>query len=286
MATIDGIIEKIRETNPEIQPVPQTVVKNTIAMQGLCMKKEGSSIAPCIYIDEILASDISDEEAAAQILEIYNQADMDIDPLIFMDKEFVLNNIYLGLQRKDDDCKYLTRESPWDGIIAYMYIRSEAEDGSGCSVKVTERILECAGIDVSLAWSTAEKATCSEIDIKSLLEIFGELDDLGIDVDEDMDKESCEPPLYVASNRIRLNGAAVALNEEYIKNWAEEHSYNKIVLIFSSVHEVLILPADDNTDLNKISAMIQDVNNTQVKAVEQLADRAYIINFDTDTSTI
>ena len=272
MATLEGIIAKIKESNPEIQPVPQTVVKNTVTIQGLCMKTDTSNISPCIYIDKmILDSDISDEDAASQIVAIYNQTGIDIDPSVLTDREFVLNHLYVGLQRKDDECTYITRQSPWDEIIEYMYMRGQSKDGSSYSVKITEGLLKCTGIEENFAWGTAEKATLGEIKIQSLLDVFAG----GVD---SMELENVVPPFYVASNTSRVNGAAVALNQDFIREWALEHDYKKLVLIFSSIHEALLLPVEDETDLNIFNEMIQEVNSKQVDEVEQLADKAFIIN--------
>lgn len=272
MATIEGIILKIKEVRPEFNPMVQNVVKNTVPMTGLCFPSEQSNVAPIVYIDRMLSDEVSDDDAVAQIIKILNYNMLDLDINRYMNRDYILSNIYLGLQRADDNCNFLTRESPWDDIIEYMYIRDVTCDGSTYSAKVTEELLENVGIDISEAWVTAQKATCDEIDIQSLLEIFGAA------IPE---SKLCEyvPPFYVASNALRINGAAVALNEEYIRKWADDHNFHKVVIIFSSIHEALLLPIEKNEfDLEDISNMMKEVNATQVDEVEQLADKAYILN--------
>ena len=272
MATIEGIILKIKEVKPELHPVVQNVVKNTVQMTGLCLKSEQSNVAPIVYIDRMLSDEVSDEDAATQIIEILNHNTLDLDISRFRNRDYILSNIYLGLQRADDNCNYLTKESPWDNIIEYMYIRDVTGDGSSYSVKVTDSLLENAGIDVLEAWSAAKKATCNEIDIQSIMEVFGEIFP---------ESKLCEfvLPFYIASNALKVNGAAVALNEEYIRKWACDHDFHKVVIIFSSIHEALLLPVEENEfDLEDISNMMKEVNATQVDEVEQLSDKAYILN--------
>ena len=271
MATLEGIMNTITEMRPELHPVSQDVVKNTVTMKGLCLKTEGSNIAPCIYVDSYLDSDISDEEAAEQIIATYNQSGIDIDPNLFLCKDYILEHTYVGLQRRDEGCAYITRESEWPDIIEYMYVRAKAESGEACSVKITDALLTNIGIEADELWLRAEEATKAEISIQSMAEALG-LTDM---CDTEMDV-----PFYIISNTLRVNGAATALNGDYIREWARKKGFaeGKLVLIFSSIHEALILPATDEMDLDYFDTMIREVNSTEVQPQEQLADKAYIIN--------
>jgi len=51
----------------------------------------------------------------------------------------------------------------------------------------------------------------------------------------------------------------------------------KIVVLPSSVHEMLLVPYTEEMSLEDFSAMVSEVNNTEVRPEERLTDRAYII---------
>ena len=99
MATINGIISIIKEKYQYLTPDIQTIVKNTVPMTGLCLRTANSNTAPCIYIDNLINSSVSDEDAVEHIMHIYHSAKLNIDlSLFYLSKSPRYN--FLGLQRK------------------------------------------------------------------------------------------------------------------------------------------------------------------------------------------
>lgn len=273
MATINGIISIIKEKYQYLNPDVQTIVKNTVPMTGLCLRTANSKMAPCIYIDNLLNSSISDEEAVEHIMHIFHSAKLNIDLSLLYDKNYLLSHIYLGLQRYDTSCNYITRPSDWDGIIEYMYLRGKSDSGY-YQVKMTEALLKEANIPAELAWHVAETNTHAEIHIESMEQVISHLTDC-----DEFDSLPCTN-MWVVSNQHRINGAAVVKNIEHIKSWAIKQGYatDGLILIFSSIHEAILVPAQSAT-LDEISEMIKAVNNECVEATEQLATQAYLLKF-------
>ena len=52
---------------------------------------------------------------------------------------------------------------------------------------------------------------------------------------------------------------------------------NKIVVLPSSVHEMLLVPYTEEIDLDTFSDMVGQVNSSEVDPTERLVDRAFII---------
>lgn len=52
---------------------------------------------------------------------------------------------------------------------------------------------------------------------------------------------------------------------------------NKIVVIPSSIHEMMFLPWDEEIDERYMDEMIQGVNDILVSPVEQLGNKSYIM---------
>lgn len=84
------------------------------------------------------------------------------------------------------------------------------------------------------------------------------------------------PPLYILTNTYQTNGATVLLYDNLLKELSDLFEKDLIILP-SSIHEVLILPADENDrkNLSHYTAMVKEVNASQLQDDEILSDHAY-----------
>ena len=80
--------------------------------------------------------------------------------------------------------------------------------------------------------------------------------------------------LYLLTNQRGYNGAATILYEGVLEKFAEEVGKD-LILLPSSVHEVLLLPDGGYSDYEALSALVQAVNETQVRREEWLSDHVY-----------
>lgn len=97
----------------------------------------------------------------------------------------------------------------------------------------------------------------------------------GYDYDECMKVLSDNVPMYVLSNRNRVEGAACMLYSSLFREFADAVN-SSFYIIPSSIHELLLLP-DENLDerSGEIKGMIRDINDTQVKPEEILSYSLY-----------
>ncbi len=72
-------------------------------------------------------------------------------------------------------------------------------------------------------------------------------------------------------------GASAIINKERLSDYCHEIDINKIVVIPSSIHEMLFLPWDEEIDERYMDEMIQEVNDTLVSPIEQLGNKSYIM---------
>lgn len=84
-------------------------------------------------------------------------------------------------------------------------------------------------------------------------------------------------PMYAVSNKSRIKGASSILNKEALAEFGRMKNTSKVVVLPSSIHEMLILPYTEEVDMEMLNCMVEDVNATQVDPTEQLADRAFLI---------
>lgn len=82
--------------------------------------------------------------------------------------------------------------------------------------------------------------------------------------------------MYVLTNKEKIFGASVILDEEFMKTITEK--IPNCIIIPSSVHELLVLNASPSLSRESLTEMIQDVNANCVQKTDYLSDHPYIYN--------
>lgn len=251
-------------------------IKNGVELEGIRIMT-ASNIAPVIYTDSIIRSaeeeNKSLDDVVAAIINIYeshNTINIDVNRLF--ERDFILNSIYIGLQKTSTE-DIEKKDCDLDGIEEYLYIRGESDSDGRYSIKATEAILECANISEVEAWEQAEANTNAETKIQNMAEIMAEF--MGDEYAEEMSDENF---MFVISNKSRFRGASGILNKKVLENFGAKYHTNKIVVIPSSIHEMIIVPYTEKVSLDEFSEMVGEVNNTQVDPTERLTDKAYIVS--------
>ena len=80
--------------------------------------------------------------------------------------------------------------------------------------------------------------------------------------------------MYILSNPSKMFGAASVLDTETIPKVCDIMG-DDVFIIPSSIHEVLVIPMSSDISLAALSAMVQQVNATQVPPEEVLSNHAY-----------
>ena len=272
MITIEALKQELETRGYTVHV--QEVVKNGVKLTGLTLRSTARDrIAPCIYIDRML-TEFSNPVSAADTVEhtIASTKAININPDGIITRENILKNAHIALQRESEQ-ELIKRRSSLEGIEEYVFIQGDTTPENMWSVKLLPNHLSLIDITEDEVWAAAERNTFNdeEFTINTMQSILAELTDM--DVFPDM-----EMPMYIISNKRKHNGAVQIFNREAVKKWADERGYKRLILIPSSLHEIIVIPADDNNmNLEELSNMVREVNDTQVDPTEQLGDRAYII---------
>lgn len=189
----------------------------------------------------------------------------------FNDPEWILDHITVALQRTSDDA-LIKRPCDLDGIEQYLILKGE-KDGSCYSVKVVPVLLSNVGIDENTAWERALENLSADTQITSLGKVLSEI--TGMPFDDEIDRTA---KFHVITNSQKCKGAACIMNRKAIRAFTQNYNTNMLFVLPSSVHEMMIAPYDSSLDLDELSAMVKEINETQVAPEERLTDRAYIIN--------
>lgn len=81
--------------------------------------------------------------------------------------------------------------------------------------------------------------------------------------------------LFVVANKERLYGANALLLPEVIKEYEELSDRDVIYIIPSSIHEIILVPADEDFTQEELLEMIQNVNDTDLNKTNVLSYSLY-----------
>lgn len=189
----------------------------------------------------------------------------------FNDPEWILDHITIALQRSSEE-EIVKRPSDLDGIEQYLILSGE-QDGSFYSVKVVPVLLSNVGITEEQAWDRALENLSMDTQITSLGKVLSDM--MGFAYDGSMDSGM---RFHVITNSRKCKGAATIMNRNALRAFTQKYRTNMLFVLPSSIHEMMIAPYDSSLNLDELSAMVKEINETQVALEERLTDRAYILS--------
>ncbi|MBE5885995.1 MAG: hypothetical protein E7284_06270 [Lachnospiraceae bacterium] len=278
MDRMDMIIAQLKEKGYDA--VAHDVIKNGVTKHGISIRED--RIAPCIYLDDLLAKapDVELDDLVTQIINIYeNRKNIDIDLDEILSKDYILSHLYIALQRSSDE-PLIKRDCELEGIEEYLLIKGQSVEQGSWSIKLNQGILDRAELSLDEAWAAGEANTFAPnaTVIKSMLDVMNDMFDC--DFEEELGNPAI--PMYVISNRTNTQGAVQVLDKKAVTEFARKHNASKLIILPSSTHEmIIVIPADDEElDLSQFESMVTEVNATQVTPEERLTNRAYILHID------
>ncbi len=274
--TREMLIEELNKLGYEAYP--WDVTKNSIQMQGIRIKSDHDA-DPIIYTEELIAkgeaSGLSVLEVSANIIKIYERNkgfDFDIEQL--SDRDFVLPRLFIGIQKVSQENLVKRPCEELDGLECYLFLRSRNEKGT-YSIRLSPESLSLAAVTAEEAWAQALKNVEEATTVENLRKVISEMTG-----DAYSEGETESTPLYVISNKERSYGASSILNKKALTDFAGKFGVSRIIVLPSSIHEMLLIPCPAEADLEIYSDIVSDVNDLQVAPQERLTDRAYILDFE------
>lgn len=279
MITRENIIKRLTQKYPQYSFIPTEVTKNGyVRLKDICVI-DNSPIAPTIYTDDIIkrCQDNLEEavEIISNIIKQHQAPDSDLSKL--QDKDFILSRIRIGVQKESKEELVKCSVPEYPGMEAYLYFAEHSDNHDMWSIKIKNDLLATAGIDEDKAWCIAEKHTFEATMLQSMTEVLAEM----LDADFSpclAELTPCE--MYVISNRDKCKGVAGILNHDLLRNFASKHNCKSLCVLDSSIHEAILVPLHAEYSINEFTAMVREVNSTQVAPEDVLVDRAYVIEFD------
>ena len=305
------IKEKIEEKlGDQCKVVPQNVTKNNgIRLQGLMISSKESNVSPTIYMNHFYERYQGDEmtldDTVSEILHIYHHHKLNhhIKMESFLEFSQARKKIFFKLINTEANWELLKDVPHRDFLdlsIVYVY-EVKGERLGNASITIRNSHLDAWKISEEELHEAAEKNTpqMHPYHIESLHKVMQEIcmeqwkEQAQSNVEESEDEADMmnlimnmqdDCGMYVLSNKTRMFGAACMLYDNIIKDFSTACGKNLMILP-SSIHEILMLPVEDSSDADHFKQCVMDVNRTQLEAEDILSDSVYYYNLEIDELT-
>ena len=263
---------------------------NGVLKEVLHVRQQGSDCIPCFYTEELYRSYCMGENEAGLAEQLVNIVKGECETVKeqvshFLSNEWMADHLFIRLvhyEENEENLKeavylryldfacvvYVLTESGEDGVKSFLlpaHIWDTLELGTieECFSSLIENTKRLFPED--MAYISAEEAEESIPGVRAISVTIR-----WSEFTEELQQEC----LYVVTNHRRINGAAVLLYPEMLKQLGERYGGDYYV-IPSSIHEVLLLKATGDEQAERLNGMVREVNETHVAPEERLSDHVY-----------
>lgn len=269
----------------------RTVEKNNgIALTGLFALGKGANISPTVYLEPfyyaVTEGRTDFEQAVSDIAGVYEKYGIDkpVDVSALTEYEKVKGKIRAGLVNTEMNADLLVAvpHREYMDLSMICLIVFDSEDGSHGSITIRREHLKLWGVTEQELFAQAKSnmAAADDMEVTGVSEIFRE--SVGDEAAEEIGvMERDAVPMYVVTNKKHLYGAVAMLNQKIMKKAAEIIKRDFMILP-SSVHEILVLPAPDETEeISNMACTVKEVNAAEVWDNEILSNHVYRYDYRT-----
>lgn len=262
---------------------------NGLLLDGICIEQPGDLIAPTIYLNSYYQEYEKGrplEEICHLVLETYwsRCSFPHLDPSMFRDFDRLRDKVVYRLINAQSNqelldeipyipyldlavifCIYLVEneKEQMTALIRNSHLKLwdiTIQDLEECGAQNTPRLLPCTV--KSLSQVIMESSSDPEEPLIQSPDFF------------DSKEDFYDFPLYVLTNQKNLYGAACIRYPDAIKNFADSRN-SDVLILPSSIHEVLITADTPEVDYDLISHIVFDINQSDVPVEDRLSNQVY-----------
>lgn len=260
------------------------VMKNNgVILNGLTVMGEQCNISPTIYLNTFYeayeSGSMTIGNVVDEVMDTYerNKLKQSVDMEYFMKYENIKDKLIYKLVHREKN-QELLEDVPHVKVhdLAVVFQCLVAEEAMGnATILIHNAHLKLWGVRKERLYqdAIANAPSLQPYEITPMSEIIRQL----LEVEEELPIEEGSIPMYVLSNKARLFGASCILYPDVLKDFADELE-SDLYILPSSVHEVILLPADGTEDVENLRRMVCDINETQLRVEEVLSDNVYFYN--------
>lgn len=239
---------------------------------GMIVKRNGEAVVPALNLDDFFRQYLHGAELRglmrhmAEIVKVGNDR---FDISWIRNYENIRNHLCVrvcGMERNMDVLKTVPYRNTED-IAMTCHIMLDGSDGETAGIMVTKEMCSHYGIDEDSlfrdALNSSRRLLPPHMDtIRNILH-----SQIGINT-------TAGEKMLVLTNRNKIYGAAVIFYPGILRMAAYILKKNVIILP-SSIHEVILIPEEENTDCRQLESLVCEINRTQVSEDERLSDHVY-----------
>lgn len=269
----------------------QSVTKNNgKRLDGLVLSEKKNSVSPTIYLNpyyEEYQSGMDIQEIVEDVRRVYdeNKDCFSIRPEQLEDFTQIKGKILCKLIHCEQN-KDLFHDTPYESyldlaLVCYLYL-GETDFGQFTAV-IHKEHLNTWKITQEELFSIAKQNTPNVLParIQPMKEVIKEIIQASRvgGFEEELlpcisEAEVEAPPLYVLSVRHGMNGAVSMTYAGILEAFAEKQQAD-IIILPSSIHEVLLIPELEKLEYKDLRDMVRCINRSQVPEEDRLSDEIY-----------
>ena len=251
-----------------------------LAYDGMTVVRSGQRAAAAVnltafydmYQEGRTAGDIIHEMADVAVMQAPQ-----MEYSVFSDYEAAKDRLFIRVTNKETNADVLAgmpHKEVEDLAITYHVLVNHDQNGIA-SAPVTDDLLRHYGVTAEQlhedAIANSQRMLPAQLDSMQNM-LFGMMTpEASVTL---RDEPYPGSTMLVLTNNVQLNGAAALFYPGVMDQAAERLGGNFIVLP-SSTHEVIMIPADGMTDFRSLEQMVKDINRSQVAPEERLSDHVY-----------
>ena len=260
---------------------------NGIRRYGLIIHDPVINVSPTVYLEPFYErfSETADWHCIIDdIVRFYqdNRPDKPMDTSSIFDFSLVKEKIFYRLINYETNRELLEQmpHTRFLDLAKVFCIRYERDDISDGTIPVYHSHLERWGINAdelnAIADANSPRFMRPHIsDMNAVLAGAGlSQEDLSTVIPDGF------PPMYVMTNISKSNGAGTICYPDTLNSLSEKTNQD-IVILPCSIHEVILIPVDEDKDMEALRDVVHSVNTDVLSTEEFLSDNVYIYRRNT-----
>ena len=260
----------------------QKVTKNNgLELDGLTIISEDTNVSPTIYLNGYYKEFLTDGmEVAEKVIAIYkeNKPEIPFDISLITDFSRVKPLIKMKLINYQENKKLLA-DTPHikvlDLAVVFMIVLETEDECQFGTILIHNKFLDYWETEIDSLYKIAEENMRNDFETISMENIIAAV------MDESLVEEcttEMEFKMFVLTTYRKLHGAIGMLNKELLNAFMKKHKTEKMIILPSSTHEVLLLPYSDEVVKTDLYEMVREVNETVLEETEYLSNNVYLYN--------
>lgn len=268
---VAGIINNV---TTEVKDVEKN---NGVMYTGITIMPNGKNVAPTFYVNDAFNNGIDIDVCASEIAKQFNELDMkssDVSELIdsISDFEKIKDKIVMCLSNGKLNQSSEVAKVPFLDLIIVFKILVDLKQGA--FVTINQNMLTVWNKNVYDLLEIAKVNTPKILPYEHKTLVHKLCKTMGITKEDAVSMGLVDIPgmPHFLSNTIGTFGSAVILYDGLLK---EISNGKDLLIVPSSIHEVLFNYIEDGLDPEYISNMIKEVNTMHIEPEEVLSDHPY-----------